>query len=319
MVAISIIVPVYNSEKYLARCVDSILQQTFQDFELILVNDCSTDTSAQILADYQKKDQRVICFTHTENKKQGAARNTGLAQAKGVYIGFVDSDDYIAPTMYEYLYTAIEQSQADIVECSHYRSNNVATADIVVATVAPGIYLRNMALRQPFSSNVWSKLIRRAVFVEYQLRFPENMFFEDMVLVPQLMSFSKSIQYIPDALYYYDQHHTSTMHSITEKHIRDSFTSVALVRDFSLALYDTARFDRLCRIYTQLFTSTLTDIAFLQLYSLFMQLLHTQHMFSLSFVLRFRHPVYILGLLLGKQPGVIMSRGLCFLRRFIPS
>ena len=92
MPKISIIVPVYNTEKYLPRCIDSILNQTFKDFELILINDGSTDLSAEIIEDYARMDKRIKTL-HIENSGQGAARNRGLDIATGDYIGFVDSDD----------------------------------------------------------------------------------------------------------------------------------------------------------------------------------------------------------------------------------
>ena len=100
MCLISIIVPVYNVEKYLERCLDSILSQTFSDFELILVNDGSTDHSLEICRSYAEKDERILLIDQ-ENRGLSAARNAGIAVAKGEYLGFVDSDDYIAQNMYE--------------------------------------------------------------------------------------------------------------------------------------------------------------------------------------------------------------------------
>ena len=111
---LSVVVPVYNVENYLSKCLDSILKQTLEDIEIICVNDGSTDGSANILQDYKKKDPRIIVLEQ-ENQGLGAARNTGIRTARGEYIGFVDSDDFIEPTMYEKLYEKACKFQLDIV------------------------------------------------------------------------------------------------------------------------------------------------------------------------------------------------------------
>ncbi|MGM0167266.1 hypothetical protein IGI39_002246 [Enterococcus sp. AZ135] len=119
MCEISIIVPVYNVEKYLNKCVDSILNQTFKDFELILVDDGSPDNSGLICDEYAKKDSRVKVI-HKENGGLSDARNAGIDVAKGKYLGFIDSDDYISEDMYEFLYTNIVKEDADLSICGIY-------------------------------------------------------------------------------------------------------------------------------------------------------------------------------------------------------
>lgn len=117
MPEISIIVPVYNTEKYLDRCIRSITEQTFSDFELILIDDGSKDNSGFICDEWEKKDSRIKVI-HQKNAGAGAARNAGLRVAKGEYIGFVDSDDWIEPQMYEVMYNAIEKYSADVGMCN---------------------------------------------------------------------------------------------------------------------------------------------------------------------------------------------------------
>lgn len=117
MPEISIIVPVYNTEKYLDRCIRSITKQTFSDFELILVDDGSKDNSGFICDEWEKKDSRIKVI-HQENAGAGAARNVGLSMAIGNYIGFVDSDDWIEPQMYEVLYYGIKKYSADLAMCN---------------------------------------------------------------------------------------------------------------------------------------------------------------------------------------------------------
>ena len=113
---ISVIIPVYKVERYLPRCIDSILSQTYKNIELLLIDDGSPDSSGDICDEYAEKDPRVRMF-HKENGGVSSARNLGLDEAKGDYIGFVDSDDYIAPGMYEKLVELIEDNNADIAVC----------------------------------------------------------------------------------------------------------------------------------------------------------------------------------------------------------
>lgn len=114
---ISVIVPIYNVEKYLSKCIDSIINQTLTNIEIILVNDGSTDNSGKIIDEYAKKDSRIKVI-HKKNGGQGSARNAGLDIAKGEYIGFVDSDDWIDSNMYESLYNAAISNNSDIVVCN---------------------------------------------------------------------------------------------------------------------------------------------------------------------------------------------------------
>ena len=117
MPKLSIIVPIYNVEEYLERCIDSILSQIYTDFEVILIDDGSPDQCGDIIDAYARKDQRVISI-HQENKGVSAARNTGLRIAKGDYIGFVDPDDWIEPAMYSTLLSKMETEHCDIASCS---------------------------------------------------------------------------------------------------------------------------------------------------------------------------------------------------------
>ncbi len=115
-IKVSIIVPVYNVEKYLQSCMDSLVNQTLEDIEIICVNDGSTDNSLEILESYAKKDSRIKVFT-IENSGNSIARNYGIKIAKGKYVGFVDSDDYINETMFEKLYNSCEQNDLDLAIC----------------------------------------------------------------------------------------------------------------------------------------------------------------------------------------------------------
>src|ERR1035437_5330472 len=124
---ISIIVPIYNIERYLSKCIDSILVQTFINFELILVNDGSTDNCGKIINEYAQKDSRIVVI-HKKNGGVSSARNAGLDLAQGEYIGWVDADDYIATDMYETLYHLAIDYNADISECNYAQAiGNILT------------------------------------------------------------------------------------------------------------------------------------------------------------------------------------------------
>ena len=112
---VSIIVPVYNSERYLRDCLESLLNQTLTELEIILVDDASTDKSFEIMAEYKSQYPKIKIFKSEQNKGQGASRNIGMSLVTGEYIGFLDSDDYVAPTMYENLYNSAKENNADIV------------------------------------------------------------------------------------------------------------------------------------------------------------------------------------------------------------
>ena len=123
MKKVSVIVPVYNTSNYLEKCITSLLNQTLQDIEIIMVNDGSLDNSREIIEEFQKKDNRILLF-NKENGGQASARNLGLSKATGEYVAFLDSDDYISPVMYEQLYNKAKSMDYDIVLCNYYLDYN---------------------------------------------------------------------------------------------------------------------------------------------------------------------------------------------------
>lgn len=142
MPKLSIIVPVYNVEKYLSKCIDSILNQTFEDFELILIDDGSPDECGKICDNYANKDRRIIVI-HQKNAGVSAARNAGLDIAKGEYIGFIDSDDYIDKTMYEKLINAIESFNVDMAICGYDYINEAGNVERKFKSSSPKTYSKS--------------------------------------------------------------------------------------------------------------------------------------------------------------------------------
>ncbi|WP_410477473.1 glycosyltransferase family 2 protein [Paenibacillus sp. B2(2019)] len=180
---ISIIVPVYKVEKYLKRCVDSILAQTYQDFELILVNDGTPDNCGIICDSFAAQDKRIRVI-HKENGGLSSARNAGIEVAEGEYIGFVDSDDWITYDMFEYLLNLIEEYDCDVSSVSYILSKgeeNIKQSKIEIKCYEGNDSLHNYLFegmsKRIADFPVWNKLYKRHLFNE--IRFPEGQLYED--------------------------------------------------------------------------------------------------------------------------------------------
>lgn len=219
-IKISIIVPVYNLEKLLPICIDSILDQTFEDFELILVNDGSTDKSGEICDEYSNQDTRITVI-HKKNQGVSSARNTGLEVAKGDYIGFVDGDDYINKYMYEILYKNASKHSSDMVICSYknvYEGQLHATGKI--DSIANKQHLNNIeSLKQMYlnkSSYIsyvvpWNKLYKKCLFAH--IKYEVGNIYDDETVAHKLLYNSRKVTFIPTKLYYYLQRDGSQMNS----------------------------------------------------------------------------------------------------------
>lgn len=209
MPKISIIVPVYNCEKYISNCINSILEQSFKDFELILVDDGSSDRSFEICESFAKKDSRVRAI-HQPNSGVSRARNRGLDESKGEYIGFVDGDDCIDKEMYERLYKNLADNNADISICGivNYFVKKDGTTEKVRQSQVDGfwIFSREQALKEALQSRLYSvnpvnKLFKRELFDK--LRYPEGKISEDAFLIPVVISKAGKVVYDSKPMYYY--------------------------------------------------------------------------------------------------------------------
>lgn len=201
---ISVIVPVYNVEDYLSKCLDSIINQSYDNLEIIIVNDGSTDKSGDICEHYASQDDRII-LVHQENQGLSMARNNALDIARGEYIGFVDSDDWIAPDMFYTLYSNAIKYDADISMCNFYYvyqngekspySNE--SADI---KVLEGVY--KIAHNIRLSNNcVWNRLYKRYLFDD--IRFPKGKAFEDIFVMHKLVDTANKLVLSAECKYYY--------------------------------------------------------------------------------------------------------------------
>ena len=210
---ISVIVPVYNVADYLEQCLDSILNQTYKEFEVILVDDGSTDTSYSICDEYVKRDSRFHLFRQ-ENKGLSAARNAGLELCKGGYVTFVDSDDFVSPEYLQGMIENLKQADADIAICEHYRLENGTfyfqkhdSNDIEIISSRDAF----KRIHQVNYAVAWGKLFKSSLF--RYVRFPVGRVYEDSFTLPKLYMFCEKIVVLPDELYCYRQRSTSIINS----------------------------------------------------------------------------------------------------------
>lgn len=235
MPRLSVIVPVYKVEKYIYKCVDSILNQTFTDFELILVDDGSPDKCGEICDEYAKKDARVRVI-HKENGGQSSARNRGLDIAKGEIIGFVDSDDDIEVNMYKNLIDFMDREELDIAFCDVYlvrgdrvREQSMYSENKVLNNVEG---LKDNLICK-IDNAVWNKIYKKTIFDN--LRFTEGIVYEDVRIMYKIFSESQKSGYLKQSLYYYYKRPNSTIaQSFNSKSRYDCFKGYKERLEFSV-------------------------------------------------------------------------------------
>ena len=210
---VSIIVPVYNVEKYLRQCLDSLVSQTLYNIEIICVNDASPDNSLAILKEYETRDKRIVVIDLCENIRQGGARNRGIKYARGEYIAFVDSDDWVSVDMYEKLYTSAIVNDADIVNCDYYDYRSVDDIEKYIKYKSWVFNISKEEANKEFILKLpspWHNLYKKSIFVDNEIWFPEHVFYEDMAIMPTIMLLADKVVKVDEALYYYRQDNVST-------------------------------------------------------------------------------------------------------------
>ena len=209
---ISIITPVYNVEQYLRQCIESIIMQDFQDWELILVDDGSTDKSGVICDEYALKEERIRVL-HKENSGQADSRNVALQLAKADLIGFVDSDDWIESDMYSVLYHTLIENQADIAICGYFQDyKDISEASCAIGEVV--VYNRDEALKliledKVIKSFLWDKLFHRKVITDL---LPKSYYYEDYATLFKWFINANKIAFCQRPEYHYRQRKGSTDH-----------------------------------------------------------------------------------------------------------
>lgn len=230
-IKISIIVPIFNAEKYLKKCLNSLIEQTLKDIEIICVDDGSTDNSLNILQNFENKDNRIKVLTQS-NKKQGAARNNGLKLAQGEYIGFVDSDDYVQNDFFEKLYNRASETYADIACASvirkrrHSKKYRLLYEDFKKANTLEEKLKVCTSIDNKITWNVWNKIYKKDFILQYNLNFDENIYFEDVNFTIKAIHLSNSIVTVPETFYYYCVRGNSTVKGKSNRKKRKDLLNV---------------------------------------------------------------------------------------------
>lgn len=267
-VKISIIVPVYNVEKYLRQCLDSLINQTLKDIEIICVNDDSPDNSIDILNEYAEKDSRVRVINLKENRKQGGARNAGLQIAQGTYIGLVDSDDWVDTSMYESLWNASANGTIDIVCSDYYTYYEKNKQTVFTKNIPDNVINGNM---EDFHKNVivnggrmWTNITKKYLFFDYDLLYPENVIYEDNAIGTALFCVAKTIRKENKPLYYYRQRELSTTTTKNDFRSFDRLTTAVMMLEHAkrLGYYEHYKAEFDYAFYRSFYRNTLIGIFF---------------------------------------------------------
>lgn len=206
---VSVIIPVYNVEEYIRKCLDSLVNQTLKDIEIIVVNDGSPDNSQDIIDEYVEKYPKKIKSFIKENGGQGSARNFGLEHATGEYIGYVDSDDYVDISMYEKLYTNAKKNKSDISICGTY----VVAGEKLIEELEPMFFSDKKKNAFFGKKAVWNKIYKKELIIDNKLEFRSKIWYEDFDFSFKALSAANKVSYINEPLYYYLIRPGSTMNN----------------------------------------------------------------------------------------------------------
>lgn len=221
--AVSVVIPLYNAEKFIGMLLDSLLAQTFTDFEVIVVDDCSTDSSPAVVQSYAEKFGGRLTYVKRKKNFGGAAksRNMGISLACGEYIQLIDNDDFLAKNALEVLYTAAKEYDADVVHTAaryRYKDGNATLEKTLGFTEKPVLEVENEVLMQKFLKShywwtPWTKFVRRKFLVENEIIFPEMLSHEDNSWTIELLCCAKKFLNIPNAVYYWRENTKSISRS----------------------------------------------------------------------------------------------------------
>ena len=257
MFKLSVIIPVYNVERYLKECLDSVCNQTLEDIEIICINDGSTDNSLDILNEYAAKDNRIKIISK-ENGGQATARNLGIKEAQGEYIAFVDSDDFIEPEMFEKLYSKAKADNLDLVMCK------IATYDNQTGEIKDNVWYYMLGVFRDFEKDIFShkdthdftceiavtpynKIYKTSILKDNDILFPEGLIFEDEKFFYDVYLRAKRVSIVDEFLYYYRINRKGSTVDIAKendytdivpisKQIRETFRQTDNYEDYKILL-----------------------------------------------------------------------------------
>ena len=256
---ISLVIPIYNAERFLGECLASLAKQTFRDFEVIAVNDGSTDGSLALLRRLEK-EYGFLRVIDQENGGVSAARNNGMAAARGEYLGFVDADDYVSPRYLERLYRTCVETGAEIACCYYFYKFDAPEFLWEYPFRCHGVFNRTEAMNlllhdTQMQGLMWNKLFLRSLFTEHNVTFPAMNCLEDMIAMHRLFPYINRLAVIDEPLYYYRKHGASALSRITPSKINDFTKAMVLVREM---LEEEGRFGQYERSYRALLKKTST-------------------------------------------------------------
>ncbi|MCK9152240.1 glycosyltransferase family 2 protein [Methanobacterium alcaliphilum] len=229
-ILVSIIIPVFNTEDYLEECLDSLINQTLKNIEIICINDGSTDNSLNILKDYAARDNRIKIIDK-KNEGQSVARNRGVKEAKGEYIAFVDSDDYINLNAYELLYDFAKKHDHDMVLCDVIRFNSEKTWRAKLHRISipvDEVIVSTNILERPtliYDTGPWNKLIKKSFWDENKFSFLDGYLYEDLLISAEMHCAAKSVGICPQTRYYWrfreGENISTTQNTLRIKNLQD--------------------------------------------------------------------------------------------------
>lgn len=229
---ISIIIPIYNSAQYLSRCIECVFNQTHTDWELVLVDDGSTDGSGNICDDVARKKEPKVQVIHQQNQGASIARRVGIESSNGEWLTFIDSDDIVEDDYLERLYHAMTQYGVKIAACDQIKHQE--GTDLIVDRSGEMMLLDDQAIHDRFFNyqfwGFWGKIYHKSVFED--IYFPKYTINEDYVVMAQLFDRYKQMAYVPMGLYHYMTHGGSLSHQKLSKRMFDEYYNKLWVRDF---------------------------------------------------------------------------------------
>lgn len=233
-IKVSIVVPIYNLEKYIPRCLDALVNQTLEDIEILCVNDGSKDSAPQIIEDYKKRYPNKVKTFHKENGGEWSARTYGLKQAIGEYVGFIDSDDIPEVTWAEKLYNAAKENDADISFSGYDRVDLDTGKTVSVEMTQYGTMSKEVDWNDDFivyaNPSLWNKLYRREIVKDLEF-LPFRGCNDTLFLIHAYMYGAKKLTFIPDVLYHYYLRSSSQIHNMNEKDIANLKKYLKVTKD----------------------------------------------------------------------------------------
>ncbi|MEE9328097.1 MAG: glycosyltransferase family 2 protein [Cocleimonas sp.] len=232
---ISVIIPLYNVEHYIDKCLQSVRDQTLSNIEIICINDCSPDNSHLIAEKHASVDPRISLINHSENLGVGGARNSAIDIARADFIVFVDSDDYIKEDMLEKLWNASNNGEFDVICCGFIGTDDQGKilAEINYEPREISNIDNSLSIFSVFNPALWNKLWRKDLFTKHDIYFPPNSYFEDMSTQPRLLNKAKNLKVIDDYLYYYNARRIGSITcTYSQKHQDDIFAGFEIILNY---------------------------------------------------------------------------------------